>query len=197
MTLSPEELTVSPAIIPALASAYLVAPPGDHYEFGVFRGGSLLAATRYAPESTRFFGFDTFDGMPELTGVDTNSEFQRGQFHCTREDVERNLGEALARTTLVQGDFTKLKPEAMPSGRAVAVAVIDSDLYASAAAALKLLEPRLQPGSVLLFDDWNCFGASNARGERRAFAEFQEASGWRGYFLCDFGWHGRGLIVTR
>jgi hypothetical protein len=56
-----------------------------------------------------------------------------------------------------------------------AVIYIDCDLYASAAVVLDFIVPFLQEGTVIVFDDWNCYYANPDRGERRAWREFLEA----------------------
>lgn len=63
-----------------------------------------------------------------------------------------------------QIDIATLQPAAIVN--------IDSDLYVSAKDALNLVSPKLQQGSVLLMDDWNCFNASPEKGERKALREF-------------------------
>ena len=54
-----------------------------------------------------------------------------------------------------------------------AIINIDCDLYESTCDALNISAPWIQVGSVLLFDDYNCFCADNHKGERKAFREFQ------------------------
>ena len=54
----------------------------------------------------------------------------------------------------------------------VGVALVDCDLYQSTVPVLRFLASLLQEGSILLFDDWNCFDRSDQKGERRAFREF-------------------------
>ena len=39
---------------------------------------------------------------------------------------------------------------------------------------LQIIEPYLQIGTVLLFDDYNTFHADNSKGKRRALAEFSK-----------------------
>jgi len=55
-----------------------------------------------------------------------------------------------------------------------AIANIDSDLYMSARDALEIVKPKMQQGTILLMDDWNCFRADINQGERRALREFLE-----------------------
>ena len=44
----------------------------------------------------------------------------------------------------------------------------------SACGVLEIVKPKLQQGTILMMDDWNCFGADNNQGERRALREFLE-----------------------
>jgi len=197
--------TVSPAVVPALANAFAVAPPGDYYEFGVFRGGSMLAATRATKSSAvgRFFGFDSFCGLPKPVGIDSEEKLKKGDFACSRADVERYLGSHgvdMGLVTLVDGTYDRLTEEhktSLSMGPA-SVVLIDCDLYASAVQALSFVESLLRDGTVVLFDDWNLYGARADRGERRAFTEFLARSReWAPVVLGDFGWHGRSFIMKR
>jgi hypothetical protein len=42
----------------------------------------------------------------------------------------------------------------------------------SACDALEIVKPKLQQGTILMMDDWNCFRADNNQGERRALRGF-------------------------
>jgi len=73
---------------------------GDYFEFGLYRGSSFSAAQRLArryrlvPEM-RFFGFDSFQGLPEPAGVDVAGEFRKGDYACSRAEVTATLAPAL------------------------------------------------------------------------------------------------------
>jgi hypothetical protein len=41
---------------------------------------------------------------------------------------------------------------------------------------LNFIKPFLQPGTIIVFDDWNCFIGDPEKGERRAWAEFTAAN---------------------
>jgi hypothetical protein len=58
--------------------------------------------------------------------------------------------------------------------RKAAVIYVDCDLYLSTIPVLEFIVPFLQPGTVIVFDDWNCFLADPDKGERRAWREFRE-----------------------
>jgi hypothetical protein len=49
---------------------------------------------------------------------------------------------------------------------------IDTDIYEPARLALEFVSPVLPQGALLLFDDYDQLAASNARGERRAVADW-------------------------
>ncbi len=154
---------------------------------------------RHLPASPmRFFGFDSFQGLPPLTGVDKTTEFSEGQFACALGDVRAKLDGKVdwSRVHLVEGWFEdsltqELKDRLRPAP--VAVTLIDCDLYGSTLSVLAFLEDLLQEGSMLLFDDWDCFGRQDHMGERRAFREFLEARPWftprSGYGSVDAGRH--------
>jgi O-methyltransferase len=52
------------------------------------------------------------------------------------------------------------------------VILIDCDLYSSTKTVLNFLKPILRMGSIVVFDDWNCYFGRDDRRERRAFIEF-------------------------
>jgi len=156
---------------------------GDYFEFGLYRGHNFSAAQRLAqryrlaPEM-RFFGFDSFQGLPEPVGVDVAGEFRKGDYACSRPEVMATLERGRvdwARIHLVEGWYhqsltAKLKSTLAPGQ--VGIALVDCDLYESTVPVLRFLASLVQDGSILLFDDWNCFDRSDQKGERRAFREF-------------------------
>jgi O-methyltransferase len=205
--------TLSPgapdAIREALAKscADLVGDDGDYYEFGLFRGYTFWYAQQVCRElgmtGTRFYGFDSFRGLPEVEGIDqANNQFFKGQFACSREDVARNLskhGVDWSRTTLIEGFFsdtlTRESKRRYPFRR-VNVAFIDCDLYASTCEVLDWLPDLLSDGSILLFDDWHAFGEGDELGQPRAFAEFLEKNPeLRAEPFVEFADNGKGFVL--
>jgi hypothetical protein len=181
---------------------------GDYFEFGVYRGSTFAHADRLTRRhlpcsSMRLFGFDSFQGLPSPTGMEgATGEFLEGDFSCALPEVRENLdrrGVDWSRLHLVEGWFDEtlnhdLKATLRPAP--VAIALIDCDLYRSTLSVLEFLEDLLQPGSILLFDDWDCFGGRNHMGERRAFAEFLQTST---RVLAEpwirFGRRGQGFVI--
>ena len=103
----------------------------------------------------RFFGFDSFQGLPQLTGVDKTTGSHQGQFACALNDVRAKLDGKVdwSRVHLVEGWFEdslthELKDRLRPAP--VARTLIDCDLYGSTLSVLAFLEDLLQEGYAAL-----------------------------------------------
>jgi O-methyltransferase len=217
---SEEFISAAPDNVPAIAQSLALASSqklsGDYYEFGLWRGYSFWRAQQAADElglsTMRFWGFDSFAGLPEGEGTEppppghdaSRRGVRKGAFSCNKDQVAANLskhGVDWSRTTLIGGWFdqsltTALKQSLRP--KPVAVAFIDCDLYMSTVPVLAFLADLLQEGSILLFDDWNLFDASDDMGERRAFREFLiKHPEWQAENYISFGWHGQAFIMHR
>jgi O-methyltransferase len=137
----------------------------DYLEFGVYKGESLEEWCRLNtnPQS-RFFGFDTFEGLPE----DWNPMRKKGAF-----DVEGAIPQLDdPRVRFVKGLFQEsLYPFLdgfRPQGRLVIH--IDADLYSSALFCLAAMDRFLSAGSILMFDEF--YDLSN---EFAAFRDYTKA----------------------
>jgi hypothetical protein len=141
----------------------------DYLEFGVAEGESIRQWMRLnsQPES-RFFGFDTFEGLPEAWrhfGETT----PKGAFgtHGKPPDVENEL-----RVTWIVGLFQDTLPlflrHFQPRNRMVVH--LDADLYSSTLYVLSVLNGLLRSGAVLLFDEFASFD-----NEFRALEDFASA----------------------
>ncbi len=173
---------------------------GDYLEFGVFRGdgfarsyhalravyedrirsGRASSATREADERQaiwdrmRFFAFDSFQGLPELEGIDQASrDFRKGQYAAGVETFRANVaaqGVPLDRVTCVPGWYEETcnaKTLADHRIEKAAIVYVDCDLYHSTVSVLSCLAPLLQDGTVIVFDDWFCYRGSPDLGEQR------------------------------
>ncbi len=183
---------------------------GDYLEFGVYLGTLFTYAyhsmARLFPQM-RFVALDSFQGLPQPTGVDAKqgytSGFYRGQFACDVTQFAANLtraGVALDRVIIVDGWFDDTlrrgSSTTAPLGK-VAAAWIDCDLYESTVPVLDFLTDRLSVGSVLLFDDWRCFRNLADFGEQRACREWLSRNPQivLNDFI-DFGFHGKAMTVA-
>lgn len=184
------------------------ADRGDYYEFGIFKGYSLWKAQQLANErgltGMRFFGFDSFAGLPTPSGIDETEEefFYGSQYACSLEAVTRNLTRAGAdwnRTRLIEGYFADSLTEETKRRegmRAASIVVVDCDLYSSARSALHFVKDLLLPRSILVLDDWNAFDKADDRGERRAFREFlEENEHLTATDLFEYGTYGKTFLL--
>lgn len=202
-SLSPD---AADAISRALAGS---GTSGDYYEFGIWRGYCLWHAQRTADrlgigDGMRFFGFDSFAGLPKPGDFDANGgRFVAGQFAATRAEVEGLLTEQgfdWRRGALFEGFFDRtLTPElkARHGFGPVRVAFVDCDLYASTVPVLSWIADLLRPGSIVMFDDWTVFGDGVGAGQPRAWDEFLVAHpGIRARPYDRFDKHGRSFVIT-
>jgi hypothetical protein len=195
----------------AFYAAALEALPGDYVEFGVFEGTSLIAAfendRRWRPSAVAprtFWGFDSFEGgFKYFDERDRHPFFREGDFASslaqTQRRVERHFrGRAPVR--LVPGYFetTLTGQTASDLGLdAVAVALIDCDLGTPAELALSFLRPALQPGSILILDDFFAYRGSSQEGVAGAFERFRTRHPELDFRrLFDYGHGGQGFIVS-
>lgn len=174
---------------------------GDYAEFGVCEGHTFLeawlASRHYKLENMQFHAYDSFAGLPEPTGVDSQGPFEAGQYARPRSTFDEITQEVEAdRVTVTEGFFDDVLPAA--ERHRIAVAWIDCDLYQSTVPVLDFLTDQLQDGSVLIFDDWFCFHGRPDRGERRACQEWLAAHpSVRLVEYRDFHWAGQSFIVNR
>jgi hypothetical protein len=153
-----------------------------YFEFGCHRARTMRLAYDAFHQlfDWSYVAFDSFAGLPEVTGIDCQPDWRLGALSTSEEDFVRAVvGHGMARERLitVPGFYERsLTPELrdrLLPGKA-AVILVDCDLYASAVPVLEFCRHFLIPGSVLVFDDWFCFRGDPERGERRAFREFRQ-----------------------
>jgi len=143
-------------------------------EFGVFMGYSINHLAKLTDKT--IYGFDSFEGLPERW----RDTCEKGAFAVPKlPKVRKNV-------KLVKGWFNETLPGFLKENPGVVGYMhVDSDLYSSAKTVLELLEPRLKPGSVIVFDDYFNY-AGWQEGEYKAFMEFLERTG----LDCEFiGYH--------
>lgn len=203
--------TSTPDTSPAIYKCFTILADtgieGDYYEFGLWQGYSFCVAQAAASSAggtaPQFFGFDSFEGLPPLTGPDAGShEFKAGDYAGSYEEVVSNLnhfGVDWERTHLVKGWYDALPESAAHLATKMgpaALVLVDCDLYESTVPVLRFVRDRLQPGTIVMFDDWNCFDRSDDMGQRRAFREFLDQNpAWKAAPLLSFGWHGQAFTM--
>jgi len=138
--------------------------PVDYLEFGVSKGLSFKWWVEHItnPEA-RFYGFDTFTGLPEDWG-----SFKKGDMDNKNEPPAMND----TRCTFYQGLFQQTLPgflkEWRPSRRKVIH--MDADIYSATLYVLTSISPYLAKNDIIIFDEFNV-----PMHEFKAFTEWVKA----------------------
>lgn len=142
-----------------------LAPTGGlALELGVASGTTLGIIAEARDETV--YGFDVFTGLPESW----RPGFPEGMF--AQEELPQVEG-----AELVVGLFEDTLPGFLDEHEGpIDFLHVDCDLYSATVTALEVLGPRLQPGSIVLFDEY--FNHQNwESGEAKAWAEHVERYG--------------------
>lgn len=179
---SPEKLNALIASVRYLERAKI---SGALVECGVWRGGSMHAVARalhnLGAYDRELYLFDTFTGMTEPTVRDISIGRNRSAADLLEtsdktahvwavasiEDVQAGLETLpypIERFHLVAGPVEQTIPEQAPDQ--IALLRLDTDWYESTKHELEHLYDRLQPGGVLIIDDYGSWqGAKEATDE--------------------------------
>lgn len=168
----------SPERILALCNAveYIVENqiPGSFVECGVWHGGSMAAAARTLQRLGDFerdlWLYDTFEGMSEPTGQDVDCWGDDAETLLDQQDredaksvwcvsglpeVKKVMGETsypAQKINYIEGRVEETLPGCKPEK--IALLRLDTDWYESTKCELEQLYPLLQPGGVLIIDDY-------------------------------------------
>ncbi|QEH42095.1 TylF/MycF/NovP-related O-methyltransferase [Chitinophaga sp. XS-30] len=167
---------------------------GDIVECGVWKGGSMLAVaeTLVSMQDTdrTLYMYDTFGGMPEPEEVDRDFRGEQASAQLERDtDKEASVVWAYANLATVQatmgqssypedkiryvaGKVEETIPETLPER--IALLRLDTDWYSSTKHELIHLFPRLEPGGILIIDDYGHW-----KGARQAVDEYFAETGIR------------------
>jgi predicted O-methyltransferase YrrM len=166
---------------------------GDLVECGVWKGGSAmmmaLALAKLGDSGRRIHLYDTFTGMTmpgkEDQGpgdADATAKWRRMQqgehnqwCYSPLDEVRQNLartGYPAEQLVFVPGKVEDTIPGSVPTS--IALLRLDTDWYASTRHELEHLYPLLQPGGVLIIDDYGHW-----KGARQATDEFIARTGAR------------------
>jgi hypothetical protein len=143
-----------------------IEEPITYLEFGVASGSSF---TWWIDKNTNthshFFGFDTFEGLPENWGL----FFKKGDMSAQIEAKDE-------RSFYIKGLFQDTLNQFIAKNRDLLespcrkVIHLDADLYSSTLFVLTQLYPILKVGDIIFFDEFNV-----PLHEFRAFKDFTES----------------------
>lgn len=136
----------------------------DYFEFGVAEGTSFKWWVKnITNERSRFFGFDTFTGLPEDWGPFKKGSMSGGNSVPQIDDSRHKFYQGLFQKTL----FEFL--ESYTGGRKKII-LMDADLYSSTLFVLTTLSQLLQKGDIIIFDEFNV-----PMHEYKAFREWSDS----------------------
>jgi O-methyltransferase len=124
--------------------------PIDYLEFGVSKGRSFSwwLKANSNPES-RFFGFDTFEGLPESWGA----VYRKGDMSAIVPEVDDKRAEFIK--GLFQDTFIPFTKNHNLNSERIKIIHLDADLFSSTLFILTSIAPYLRKGDILLFDEFN------------------------------------------
>lgn len=122
--------------------------PINYLEFGVANGASFnWWMTQNTNPESKFYGFDTFTGLPEDFG-----HFKKGTFASGTElpSIKDNRGQ------FFQGLFQQTLPGFLKNfdNKKKTVLMLDADLYTATLFTLTSLAPYFKEGDIILFDEF-------------------------------------------
>jgi O-methyltransferase len=121
----------------------------DFFEFGVHTGGSLRAWCKiHASSESRFFGFDSFQGLPEQWNDDAPAGTYSADGKIPQVDDPR--------VEFIAGWFQETLPAFLKAYEPRNRLVIhnDSDLYSSTLYCLTMMNSFISPGTLVVFDEF-------------------------------------------
>ena len=142
----------------------LADQPINYLEFGVAAGGSFKWwINNNKHKDSRFFGFDTFTGLPENWGNFKAGAMSNGNKPPEIDDERKEFFQGLFQQTLpnFMKDFDNSKRTVMH---------LDADLYSSTLFVLTSFSYLFKKGDIILFDEFNV-----PMHEFKAFSEWCEA----------------------
>jgi hypothetical protein len=140
---------------------------GVHEGFGLVSWVKLSAILEPVNLTRRIYGFDTFDGFPDLSAKDrseSSEHVRKGDLRAgSKEEIEellrihdgtRFLGH-IPKAQLIKGDAVLTIPDFITRHPHLVVSLLflDFDLYEPTKAALEHFVPRMPRGAVIAFDE--------------------------------------------
>ncbi len=141
--------------------------PIDYFEFGVAQGEMISHwSNRNVNSASRFFGFDSFTGLPESW-----EDKAQGHFNTRGELPQIND----SRVSFIKGWFQDtVSPffKSLDIADRQAIYHLDADLFSSTLYVLFQIQPLIKSGDILIFDEFSSY-----KDEYLAFKIFEKTMG--------------------
>lgn len=130
---------------------------GDVVEFGCFEGTTSVPMALLLKDTDRtLYLYDSFEGLPEKLPQDQSpagEQFKAGELNASKKNLIANLKKGgVDMPRIKKGWFSDLTADDIP--RHIAFAFLDGDYYESIRTPLRLIEPYLAPGAIIVVDDY-------------------------------------------
>ena len=125
---------------------------GDYAEVGVYKGGISTVISQNS--NSNVYLFDTFEGMPYFTN-NVDKDWKVGTFKDTDINNIKALFQTQKNVYIHKGIFPKDTAKFIETNKFKFVH-LDVDNYISYKESLEFFYPRVVPGGVIVFDDYNC-----------------------------------------
>lgn len=134
--------------------------PGDIVELGCYVGTTSVYIAKILKDQAadrQFYVYDSFEGLPPKSQQDTSpigEQFQVGELIATKKQFIMNMIKSGVPVPIIKkGWFSDLTAIDVP--KKIAFAFLDGDYYFSISDSLRVIEPYLQPGSIIVVDDYS------------------------------------------
>ena len=152
---------------------------GSIVECGVYQGSGIMGWAKLSAMlepyafDRRVFGFDTFEGFPEvntkdlnakennpkakISGLNTGEAVYQDILSCIEEYDENRFLNQFDKIELIKGDATETIPSFIEKNPHLIVSLLfmDFDIYEPTKIALEHFLPRMPKGAILAFDEFN------------------------------------------
>lgn len=168
---------------------------GNFYEFGTFKGSSLILMgnlkrlyTIHFKELKQFYlySFDSFEGLPQDNKDHKDSVWKKGEFFGSLNEVKQNMKSYSLDAKYIKGFYEESLTEELAqemSENPPSIIHIDVDLYSSTLTVLKWLDKIALPMSIYIFDDIWAVGNHPDIGEQKAIQEYNSLENTRGFLI--------------
>lgn len=152
---------------------------GAFVECGVWKGRTLLMLAALGGRSRAVWGFDSFQGFPELSAHDLTESAEREHFRDTSLPmVQRFLAYNKVSAHLVSGYFRATLPRYKRKIGPIALLCLDCDIYDSYKFCLEELYDSVASGGIILLDEYKGeYEQKKWPGAAKAVDEFCSARG--------------------
>lgn len=146
---------IPPAKLQTMVRMAQAAPKGNFAEVGVLAGGSAFALYIQCIErNRRLYLYDTFEGHPHKSEMDAHAVGSMKWPHVER--LRRLMPEAV----ICKGIFPHTLTDDVQN---LAFVHEDTDQYESTKSVIEAFWPRLVPGGMILFDDYDTFDCKGSK----------------------------------